>query len=95
MVSGLAEGLFELAYMVVIAGLDLYAQQAAVDRCGFGVALVGNGDDIGSVLAQDAAYSRELTGFVADIKLQGVVAAALDESACDDAVEAGDVDVAA
>ena len=56
---------------------------------------MGHGDDVGSVLAEYAAYARELSGFVADVEFEGEVAAALDESAGDDAVEDGHVDVAA
>ena len=81
--------------MLVVLCLSGEAQQARVHSLAVGVALVAHAYDVGSQLRNDGAHLQELSRFVVKLYAERADASALRQTAVDDAVENGDVDVAA
>ena len=93
--AGLCEGAADFVDVRVVTGLEFEAYGAAVDiRAGVDT-LVCDGDDVAACRAYDAAHTGELAWLIGKVDDEGIVAAALAETACDDTAESVHVDITA
>ena len=93
--AGFAEAFLHCGDVLLVAGLHFDVEFAAVDFGIGGVAFVLHGEDVGAEVADHATHLGKLTGLVGEDDGDGAVTAVFHEAAGDDAVERGDIDVAA